>query len=185
MRRRLKEDRNQHYRELDCLCWHNPKAMAGFKEHHRHAAAGAVVNSAPINAVLDIAKIESCQLSRWNCRPGPNFGRSPPEQALGHGFGRPGESAAHTQAGPVYGSARPHRAHGSRRGMSATASCIPRQNMKVRRHRRSELRAPGQKAENRYRTNLLRPRNHVPHASVVGIKDWFTSEFGHNNLCEF
>jgi hypothetical protein len=33
MRRRLKEDRNQHYRELDCLCWHNPKAMAGFKEH--------------------------------------------------------------------------------------------------------------------------------------------------------
>jgi len=32
MWRRLKEDRNQHYRDLSCPCWHEPKAMARFKE---------------------------------------------------------------------------------------------------------------------------------------------------------
>jgi hypothetical protein len=32
MWRRLKEDRNQHYRDLDCPCWSDPKAMARFKE---------------------------------------------------------------------------------------------------------------------------------------------------------
>jgi hypothetical protein len=32
MRRRLKEDRNQHYDDLDCPCWYDPKAMARFKE---------------------------------------------------------------------------------------------------------------------------------------------------------
>ena len=32
MWRRLKEDRNQHYRDLSCPCWNDPKAMARFKE---------------------------------------------------------------------------------------------------------------------------------------------------------
>ena len=32
MRRRLKEDRNQHYDDLDCPCWTDPKVMARFKE---------------------------------------------------------------------------------------------------------------------------------------------------------
>jgi hypothetical protein len=32
MRRRLKEDRNQHYNDLDCACWTCPSAMARFKE---------------------------------------------------------------------------------------------------------------------------------------------------------
>jgi len=32
MMRRLKEDRNQHYAQLDCPCWTDPKAMARFKE---------------------------------------------------------------------------------------------------------------------------------------------------------
>ena len=32
MRRRLKEDRNQHYRDLTCACWTDPKVMARFKE---------------------------------------------------------------------------------------------------------------------------------------------------------
>jgi len=32
MRRRLKEDRNQHYNDLDCPCWYDPKVMARFKE---------------------------------------------------------------------------------------------------------------------------------------------------------
>jgi len=32
MRRRLREDRNQHYNNLDCPCWYDPKAMARFKE---------------------------------------------------------------------------------------------------------------------------------------------------------
>jgi hypothetical protein len=30
--RRLKEDRNEHYNDLNCACWHDPKAMARFKE---------------------------------------------------------------------------------------------------------------------------------------------------------
>ena len=32
MRRRLKEDRNQHYNDLTCPCWTDGKAMARFKE---------------------------------------------------------------------------------------------------------------------------------------------------------
>jgi hypothetical protein len=32
MMRRLKEDRNQHYDDLKCACWTDPKAMARFKE---------------------------------------------------------------------------------------------------------------------------------------------------------
>ena len=32
MMRRLKEDRNQHYDDLNCPCWHDPRAMARFKE---------------------------------------------------------------------------------------------------------------------------------------------------------
>ncbi len=32
MWRRLKEDRNQHYENLACPCWTDPRAMARFKE---------------------------------------------------------------------------------------------------------------------------------------------------------
>lgn len=32
MRRRLKEDRNQHYNDLTCACWTDPRVMARFKE---------------------------------------------------------------------------------------------------------------------------------------------------------
>lgn len=32
MERRLKEDRNQHYDDLKCACWTDPRAMARFKE---------------------------------------------------------------------------------------------------------------------------------------------------------
>jgi hypothetical protein len=32
MWRRLKEDRNQHYENLTCPCWHDPKEIAKFKE---------------------------------------------------------------------------------------------------------------------------------------------------------
>ena len=32
MWRRLKEDRNQHYADLKCPCWRDPKVMAKFKE---------------------------------------------------------------------------------------------------------------------------------------------------------
>lgn len=32
MKRRLKEDRNQHYNNLSCACWTDPRAMARFKE---------------------------------------------------------------------------------------------------------------------------------------------------------
>jgi hypothetical protein len=32
MMRRLKSDRNQHYDDLACPCWHDPRAMSRFKE---------------------------------------------------------------------------------------------------------------------------------------------------------
>lgn len=32
MERRLKEDRNQHYDDLKCACWTDPRVMARFKE---------------------------------------------------------------------------------------------------------------------------------------------------------
>ncbi len=32
MWRRLREDRNEHYDDLDCPCWRDPQAMARFKE---------------------------------------------------------------------------------------------------------------------------------------------------------
>jgi hypothetical protein len=32
MRRRLSEDRNQHYDDLSCPCWGDPRIMARFKE---------------------------------------------------------------------------------------------------------------------------------------------------------
>lgn len=35
MNRRLSEDRNQHYDDLKCVCWTDPKAMARFKEQPR------------------------------------------------------------------------------------------------------------------------------------------------------
>jgi hypothetical protein len=38
MRRRLQEDRNQHYNNLTCSCWSDPKAMARFKEQPNDAA---------------------------------------------------------------------------------------------------------------------------------------------------
>ena len=32
MNRRLSEDRNQHYDDLTCSCWNDPRAMARYKE---------------------------------------------------------------------------------------------------------------------------------------------------------
>ncbi len=32
MNRRLKEDRNQHYKNLSCPCWYDKKTIARFKE---------------------------------------------------------------------------------------------------------------------------------------------------------
>jgi hypothetical protein len=38
MWRRLKEDRNQHYDNLTCACWTDPKSMARFKEQPKFCA---------------------------------------------------------------------------------------------------------------------------------------------------
>jgi hypothetical protein len=38
MRRRLKEDRNQHYNDLSCACWTNPKVIARFKEQPKRCS---------------------------------------------------------------------------------------------------------------------------------------------------
>lgn len=40
MWRRLKEDRNQHYNDLRCACWTDPKAMARFKEQPQVCSRG-------------------------------------------------------------------------------------------------------------------------------------------------
>jgi hypothetical protein len=44
MWRRLKEDRNQHYNDLDCDCWHDRKAMAKFKEQPKLCACAMCCN---------------------------------------------------------------------------------------------------------------------------------------------
>ena len=38
MRRRLSEDHNQHYGDLTCPCWHDPKTMARFKEQPKRCS---------------------------------------------------------------------------------------------------------------------------------------------------
>jgi hypothetical protein len=44
MRRRLKEDRNVHYDDLDCPCWTNSKAMARFKEQPKRCSCRLCCN---------------------------------------------------------------------------------------------------------------------------------------------
>lgn len=44
MRRRLKEDRNKHYDDLTCACWHDPRAMARFKEQPQHCSCSGCGN---------------------------------------------------------------------------------------------------------------------------------------------
>jgi hypothetical protein len=39
MWRRLNEDRNEHYSDLSCPCWHDPKALARFKEQPQTCSA--------------------------------------------------------------------------------------------------------------------------------------------------
>jgi hypothetical protein len=38
MWRRLKEDRNEHYEDLSCPCWHDAKARARFKEQPKYCS---------------------------------------------------------------------------------------------------------------------------------------------------
>jgi hypothetical protein len=38
LRRRLREDRNQHYNDLSCSCWSDAKAMARFKEQPKRCS---------------------------------------------------------------------------------------------------------------------------------------------------
>lgn len=44
MMRRLKEDRNQHYSDLRCACWTDPKAMSRFKEQPKHCSLSCCGN---------------------------------------------------------------------------------------------------------------------------------------------
>jgi hypothetical protein len=44
MWRRLKEDRNQHYEDLNCPCWHSKKAMSFFKEQPKHCGKPCCAN---------------------------------------------------------------------------------------------------------------------------------------------
>lgn len=47
MKRRLKEDRNEHYRQLDCSCWDDPKVMARFKEQPQKCSRVCCGNQCP------------------------------------------------------------------------------------------------------------------------------------------
>jgi hypothetical protein len=38
MKRRLQEDRNQHYTDLTCPCWSDPVVMAWFKEQPKRCS---------------------------------------------------------------------------------------------------------------------------------------------------
>jgi hypothetical protein len=38
LQRRLSEDRNQHYNDLSCSCWFDPKAIARFKEQPKRCS---------------------------------------------------------------------------------------------------------------------------------------------------
>lgn len=44
MMRRLKEDRNQHYDDLKCACWTDPKTMARFKEQPKLCGKSCCAN---------------------------------------------------------------------------------------------------------------------------------------------
>ncbi len=44
MWRRLKEDRNQHYNDLDCPCWTDKGAMARFKEQPKRCSRACCGN---------------------------------------------------------------------------------------------------------------------------------------------
>lgn len=44
MWRRLKEDRNQHYDDLTCPCWSDPKTMARFKEQPKRCSCRSCAN---------------------------------------------------------------------------------------------------------------------------------------------
>jgi hypothetical protein len=44
MWRRLKEDRNQHYNDLTCRCWHDRRAMAKFKEQPQVCSCQSCAN---------------------------------------------------------------------------------------------------------------------------------------------
>jgi hypothetical protein len=44
MWRRLKEDRNQHYDNLDCLCWTDQRVMARLKEQPKLCGRACCAN---------------------------------------------------------------------------------------------------------------------------------------------
>jgi hypothetical protein len=53
MRRRLSEDRNQHYTDLTCPCWTDPKAMARFREQPQLCSCSGCGN--PRHSVMESA----------------------------------------------------------------------------------------------------------------------------------
>lgn len=49
MWRRLKEDRNQHYNDLSCVCWSDKKAMARFKEQPAYCSGDCCGNQRKVS----------------------------------------------------------------------------------------------------------------------------------------
>jgi hypothetical protein len=64
MWRRLKEDRNQHYRDLSCPCWTDKKAMARFKEQPKLCSCWMCANERRGNRLQDKTMQEVRFLSR-------------------------------------------------------------------------------------------------------------------------
>jgi hypothetical protein len=61
MRRRLKEDRNQHYNDLSCPCWSDPKVMARFREQPQRCScmAAAIGGSTTVRRSRSAGRIGS------------------------------------------------------------------------------------------------------------------------------
>lgn len=64
MWRRLKEDRNEHYNNLTCSCWHDPRAMARFKEQPQHCSGSCCGNQRHIWGKEQLTMPEKRQLLR-------------------------------------------------------------------------------------------------------------------------
>lgn len=70
MWRRLKLDRNQHYDQLTCLCWTDPKATARFKEQPKVNGRCACCTNPRHNGFFSGTERLRVQERRWLLAPG-------------------------------------------------------------------------------------------------------------------
>jgi hypothetical protein len=64
MRRRLKADRNQHYTDLSCGCWTNPRVMARFKEQPKRCACWMCSNPRRRLGELTVQELKAAEAAK-------------------------------------------------------------------------------------------------------------------------